>query len=71
MPFSLYEWVVMLMDCRNAPVTHQWRMNQALCRYIGVICHVYLDKIVIWSSSVEEHWKNVQMVLQVLRDIHL
>ena len=70
-PFGLYEWVVMPMGCRNAPATHQRRMNQALRKYIGKICHVYLDDIVIWSSSVEEHRKNVRMILQALQDADL
>ena len=70
-PFGLYEWVVMPMGCRNAPATHQRRMNQALRKYIGVICHVYLDDIVIWSNSVEEHRRNVRTILQALRDADL
>ena len=65
-PFGLYEWVVMPMGCKNAPATHQRRMNQALRKHIGKICHVYLDDIVIWSSSVEEHKKNVRTVLTAL-----
>jgi len=36
-----------------------------------VICHVYLDDIVIWSSSIEEHRRNVRTVLQVLREAYL
>ena len=70
-PFGLYEWVVMPMGCRNAPATHQRRMNQALRKYIGRICHVYLDDIVIWSNSVAEHRDNVRTILQALRDAHL
>ena len=70
-PFGLYEWVVMPMGCRNAPATHQRRMNQALRKYIGVICHVYLDDIVIWSNSIQEHQKNVRTILQALREAHL
>ena len=70
-PFGLYEWVVMPMGCRNAPATHQRRMNQALRKYIGKICHVYLDDIVIWSSSVEEHKRNVRTILRALREAHL
>jgi hypothetical protein len=70
-PFGLYEWVVMPMGCRNAPATHQRRMNQALRKYIGTICHVYLDDIVIWSSSIEEHKQNVRTVLQALKEAHL
>ena len=70
-PFGLYEWVVMPMGCRNAPATHQRRMNQALRKYIGTICHVYLDDIVIWSSSVAEHRRNVRTILQALRNADL
>ena len=66
-PFGLYEWVVMPMGCKNAPATHQRRMNQALHKYIGRICHVYLDDIVIWSSSIEEHQENVRTILKALR----
>ena len=46
-------------------------MNQALRKFIGKICHVYLDDIVIWSSSVEEHQWNVRTILQALRDVDL
>ena len=70
-PFGLYEWVVMPMGCRNAPATHQRRMNQTLRKYIRKICHVYLDNIVIWSSSVDEHRQNVRTILQALWDAHL
>ena len=70
-PFGLYEWVVMPMGCKNAPATHQRRMNQALRKYIGKICHVYLDDIMIWSCSIEEHRQNVETVLQALRDADL
>ena len=70
-PFGLYEWVVTPMGCRNAPATHQQRINQALRKHIGVICHVYLDNIIIWLSSIEEHRRNVRTVLQALREAHL
>lgn len=70
-PFGLWEWVVMPMGCRNAPSTHQRRMNHALRKYIGRICHVYLDDIIIWSQSVEEHFVNVRLVLDALREAHL
>jgi hypothetical protein len=51
---------------RNAPATHQQRMFIALHPLIGKICHVYLDDIIIWSQSVTEHVKNVQLVLEAL-----
>ena len=46
-------------------------MNKALRAHIGKICHVYLDDIIIWSNSIEEHRRNVKTILQALRDAHL
>ncbi len=66
-PFGLYEWTVMPQGCRNAPSTHQCRMYQALRPYIGSICHVYLDDIIIWSQTIEEHRRNVATILSALR----
>jgi hypothetical protein len=42
-------------------------MVNALCHLIGKICHVYLDDIIIWSDSIEEHLQNVCAVLLALR----
>lgn len=67
-PFGLYEWVVMPMGCRNAPATHQRRMCEALRPFIGKICHVYLDDIIIWSTSIGEHLRNVEKILNALHE---
>lgn len=70
-PWGLYEWTVMPMGGCNAPSTHQRRMTDALREHIGKICHVYLDDIIIWSQTVEEHERNVQLVLDALRAANL
>jgi hypothetical protein len=51
----------------NAPATHQRRMTDALQEHIGKICHVYLDDIIIWSQTLEEHERNCTTVLEALR----
>ncbi|PPQ76896.1 hypothetical protein CVT24_008781 [Panaeolus cyanescens] len=70
-PFGLYEWCVMPMGFKNAPAIHQRRVTNALRKYIGKICHVYIDDIVIWSDSVDEHIRNCRLILQALRDAKL
>ena len=70
-PWGLYEWIVMPMGGCNAPSTHQCRMTDALRELIGKICHVYLDDIIIWSQTVEEHEANVDKVLEALRRANL
>jgi hypothetical protein len=70
-PFGLYEWLAMPMGLRNSPPIHQRRMASALRELIGKICHIYLDDIIIWSSTVEEHEKHIRLVLAALRKAKL
>ena len=67
-PWGLYEWVVMLMGIKNAPAIHQQRVTAALRPFIGRICHVYLDDIVIWSKTIDAHVQNVTAILHALKE---
>ena len=42
-------------------------MNHIFASYIGVFMDVYLDDIVIYSDSIEDHVKHIRTVLEVLR----
>jgi len=66
MPLGLYEWLVMPMGLKNAPAIHQQHVTAALRSLIGKICHIYLNDIVIWSNSLDEHEQNVRAVLEAL-----
>ncbi len=66
-PFGLYEWTVMPQGMKNSPSVHQRRVNEALRQYIGVFCHIYLDDIIIWSQSLEEHQEHVRLIMNALR----
>ena len=70
-PLGLYKWLVMPMGLKNAPAIHQRRVTAALRHLIGKFCHIYLDDIVIWSNSLEEHERNVRAVLDALHAARL
>jgi hypothetical protein len=70
-PLGLYEWLVMPMGLRNSPAIHQRRVTAALREYIGKICHIYLDDIVIWSDNVADHTKHIDLIMRALRDARL
>ena len=66
-PLGAYEWCVMLMGLRNSPPIHQRRIMTVLRKHIGKICHVYMDDIIIWSQSLEEHEHHVRIILETLQ----
>jgi len=66
-PWGLYEWTVMPQGLCNAVATWQRFMNWVLREYIGKFCAVYLDYILIFSNSMEEHKRNVRLILETLR----
>ena len=69
--YGHFEYLVMPFGLANAPATFQAYINQALQGYLDTICVVYLDDILIYSSSYEQHVADVRMVLQRLRKWNL
>ena len=66
---GLYEPTVMFFGLTNSPATFQTFMNEILKDLVneGHVV-VYLDDILIFSNSLEEHRKLVRRVLSVLRE---
>ncbi|KAJ2936282.1 hypothetical protein H1R20_g812, partial [Candolleomyces eurysporus] len=67
-PWGSFDWLVMPMGLRNAPSIHQRRIACALAPFLGKFVHVYLDDIVVFSDSVEEHMEHLHQILQALRE---
>ena len=65
--FGSYHFTVMHFGLANAPATFQRTMDFLLQDHQS-FCRAYLDDIVIWSSSLEEHAQHVTTILQKLRD---
>ena len=66
-----YEFTRMPFGLKNAPATFQRVMDCILRDLIGVCCFVYMDDIIIYSSSLQEHAYNLAQVLKRLRDARL
>ncbi len=61
---GLYEWVRIPFGLANAPGQFQRLMDVILGDLIGRTCMVYIDDIVIFSRSPEEHRQHVEEVLE-------
>ena len=71
-PMGLYQWRVMPMGLCNAPAVFQRAMNQILSKHIAQgYCLVYIDDIIIFSKSVEDHISQLDAVLSTLREHNL
>jgi hypothetical protein len=64
---GLFEWMVMPFGFCNASTTFMRVMNDVLRPFLDDCVIVYLDDILIFSKSREEHAKHVRQVLDVLR----
>jgi len=64
-PWSLYEWLRIPMGLTNAPPAFQRYMNEAFDGLRDVICAVYLDDILSYSCTFEEHLENLRTIVRL------
>ncbi|MBW0559857.1 hypothetical protein O181_099572, partial [Austropuccinia psidii MF-1] len=66
--YGSYEYLVMPFGLTNAPSSFQNLVNDIFADFLDIFVVVYLDDIMFFSSSEEEHGKHVASVLQRMRD---
>ena len=66
-PYGHYEFLRMPFGLKNAPATFQRAMDSVLYGLQGERCFVYLDDIVVFASSLQEHEQKLTEVFDRLR----
>lgn len=69
--YGQFEYLVMPFGLTNAPATFQAYINEALKGLLDDFCIAYMDDILVFSNSREEHARHVRKVLERLREFSL
>jgi hypothetical protein len=67
-PFGHYEFKVLCFGLSNAPATFQSQMNKIFGSMTGRCMVVYLDDVLIFSKTFEEHLQHVEQAMKILQD---
>ncbi|GBG89026.1 hypothetical protein CBR_g48635 [Chara braunii] len=65
--YGHFEWVLMPFALTNAPATFQAAMTNEFCAMLDRFVLVYLDDILVYSRSLEDHLGHLRQVLETLR----
>ena len=62
-----YQYIRMPFGLTNAPASFQRALDMILTNYKWKTCLVYLDDIIVFSNSIEEHIRHVDEILDCLK----
>jgi hypothetical protein len=60
--YGLYEYTVMSFGLTNAPAYFMYLMNKVFMKYLDKFVVVFIDDILIFFKTEEEHEKHLRMV---------
>jgi hypothetical protein len=66
--YGLYEYTVMSFGLTNAPAYFMYLINKVFMEYLDKFVVVFIDDILVYSKTKEEHVQHLKMVLQKLRE---
>jgi hypothetical protein len=69
--YGLYEYTVMSFGLTNAPAYFMYLMNKVFMEYLDRFVVVFLNDILIFFKTMEEHEEHLRLVLEKLTSIQL
>jgi hypothetical protein len=66
-----YEFLVMPFGLCNAPATFQHMMNNILHECLGKYALVYMDDVIVYSKSKEEHKHHIKRIFELFKQYDL
>jgi hypothetical protein len=69
--YGLYEYTMMSFGLTNAPAYFMYLMNKVFMEYLDRFVVVFIDDILVFSKTMEEHEEHLRLVLGKLRSNQL
>jgi hypothetical protein len=69
--YGLYDYMVMSFGLTNAPAYFMYLMNKVFMEYLDKFVVVFIDDILVYSRSEEEHEEHLCLALKKLREHRL
>jgi hypothetical protein len=69
--YGLYKYTVISFELINAPAYFMYIMNKIFMQYLDKFVVVFIDDILLYSRSEEEHEELLRFILKKLRDHRL
>ena len=69
--YGLWEWTVMPFGLTNAPATFQRNMDSILAGLKWWICLVYIDDVLVYSTSFDLHLVDLELMLSAIQQFHV
>lgn len=68
--YGHYEFLVMSFGLTNASMEFIYLINMVLKEYLCVILIVFINDLLIYSKSEDEHVEHSRIVLEILKDLN-
>jgi len=68
MRYGSYEYTVKSFRLNNAPTYFMYLMNSIFFEELDVFMIIFIDDILVYSKTEEDHVKHLRVVLQKLRE---
>lgn len=70
-PLGFYEYEKMPFGLSNSPATYQRLMEECLGDYNMTICIIYLDDLIIFSKTYQQHIERLDLIMTRLQECRL
>ncbi len=64
--YDQFEYQMMLFELINVSAIFQFYVNHTLKSFMNICCVIYLNNVLVYSETKEQHWEHVCKILRAL-----